>query len=79
MYWYFPSHMNTFIVHVATIILSIEYMCSLCKKFPYKCTRSKGIQMRNTLRLKIRIFDLDGLRCFESKTFKVKIVETVQI
>ena len=30
---------------------------------------SKGIQMRNTLRLKIRIFDLDGLRCFESKNF----------
>ena len=29
----------------------------------------KGIQMRNTLRLKIRIFDLDGLTGFESKNF----------
>ena len=28
--------------------------------------------MRNTLRLKIRIFGLEGLRCFESKTFLIK-------
>ena len=27
-------------------------------------------------RLKNRIFDLEGLRCFESKTFKVKVVDT---
>ena len=44
-----------------------------CKKDDTKTVlllwNSKGIQMRNTLRLKIRIFDLDGLRCFESKNF----------
>ena len=33
----------------------------------YIISDSNGIQMRNRLRLKIRIFDLEGLRCFESK------------
>ena len=37
--------------------------------------------MRNTLHPKIRIFDLEGLGDLESKkkTFKAKVVETVQI
>ena len=37
-------------------------------------------QMRSPdldFRLKIRILDLEGLRCFESKTFEVKFVETM--
>ena len=43
--------------------------CWLISYVHYKALISKGIQTRNTLRLKIRIFDLDGLRCFESKNF----------
>ena len=42
----------------------------------------KGFQMRNTLHPKIRIFDLEGLRLEtlnQKKTFKAKVVETVQI
>ena len=40
---------------------------------------SKGFQMRNTLRPKIRIFDREGLREIESKKFEAEVAETIKI
>ena len=59
------------------IFLPYEIIITTNYKISYfsKVNQSPDLDFR----LKIRIFDLEGLRCFESKTFKLKVVETVQI